>query len=138
MSDGNVTDELSGRVMGVARTVHSTLASGFTEAVHQNALAIEMAREVTPCEREVPLEVRCRGEMVGHPRGSTGEWHTDRGAEGGPNHLPEHEVQIVNHLAATDLETALPLNSGARSLQIKKKFRTPAISNPVHPAFESC
>ena len=94
MSDGNVTDEISGHVIGAAMTVHSTLGSGFTEAVYQNALAIEMAREGTPFEREVKLEVRYRGELIRH------------------------------YLAATQLETALLLNFGSRSLQIKKKFRT--------------
>ena len=125
MSDGNVTDEISGRVIGAAMTVHSTLGSGFTEAVYQNALAIEMAREGTPFEREVKLEVRYRGELIRHYRTDllvAGTLIVELKAV--QTILPEHEVQVVNYLAATQLETALLLNSGSRSLQIKKKFRT--------------
>ena len=43
MTLGPAADELSGRVIRAAMTVHSTLVHGFTEAVYQNALAIEMA-----------------------------------------------------------------------------------------------
>ncbi|HIJ68308.1 MAG TPA: GxxExxY protein [Deltaproteobacteria bacterium] len=35
-----------------------------------------------------------------------------------------HEVQLVNYLATTGIETGLLLNFGASSLQIKRKYRT--------------
>ena len=125
MSDGNATDELSGRVIGAAMTVHSTLGPGFTEVVYQNALAIEMALEGIPFEREVKLEVHYRGELVGHYRADLvvdGRLIIELKAVQAI--LPEHEVQVVNYLAATGHETALLLNFGTRSLQTKKKFRT--------------
>ena len=34
-----------------------------------------------------------------------------------------HEVQLVNYLAATQIETGLLLNSGAQRLQFKRKSR---------------
>ena len=34
-----------------------------------------------------------------------------------------HEVQLVNYLAATGIETGLLLNFGSESLQPKRKFR---------------
>ena len=126
MVDERALDELSGRVIGAAMTVHSTLGSGFTEAVYQNALAIEMALAGISFEREVKLEVRYRGEMVGHYRVDLlvgGRLVLELKAV--QTILPEHEVQVVNHLAATNLETALLLNFGTRSLQVKKKFRSP-------------
>ena len=132
MPDGSATDELSGRVIGAAMRVHTTLGPGFAEAVYQNALAIEMALEGIPFEREVKLEVRYRGEVVGIYRADllvNGNLIIELKAV--QVILPEHEVQVVNYLAATGLETALLLNFGARSLQIKKKFRS-----PHHP--ESC
>ena len=128
MPDGSATDELSGRVIGAAMRVHTTLGPGFAEAVYQNALAIEMALEGIPFEREVKLEVRYRGEVVGIYRADllvNGNLIIELKAV--QVILPEHEVQVVNYLAATGLETALLLNFGARSLQIKKKFRTPSI-----------
>src|SRR5664279_532894 len=126
MADTGVMEELSGRVIGAAMRVHSTLGSGFTEAVYQNALALEMAIEGIPFEREVKLEVRYRGELVGQYRADllvAGVLILELKAV--QTILPEHEVQVVNYLAATGLEQALLLNFGTKSLQIKKKFRTP-------------
>jgi GxxExxY protein len=126
MGDGAATDELSGRVIGAAMRVHAALGPGFTEAVHQNALAIEMALDGIPFEREEKLEVRYRGEVVGAYRV---DLLVDRRLilelKAVQAILPEHEVQVVNYLTATGLERALLLNFGARSLQIKKKFRSP-------------
>ncbi len=122
----HITDELSGRVIGAAMRVHSTLGPGFTESVYQNALALEMALEGILFEREVKLEVRYRGELVGQYRADllvSGKLILELKAVQAI--LPEHEVQVVNYLTATGLERALLLNFGARSLQVKKKFRTP-------------
>ena len=126
MADGNSMNELSGRVIGAAMRVHSALGPGFVEAVYQNALALEMALEGIPFEREAKLEVRYRGELVGQYRADllvAGSLILELKAVQAI--LPEHEVQVVNYLAATGLEQALLLNFGTRSLQIKKKFRTP-------------
>lgn len=126
MCDGAATDELSGRVIGAAMRVHAVLGPGFTEAVYQNALALEMTLDGIPFERELKLEVRYRGELVGHYRVDLlvdGKLILELKAVQAI--LPEHEVQVVNYLAATGLERALLLNFGARSLQVKKKFRSP-------------
>ena len=125
MPGGSATSELSGRVIGAAMKVHATLGSGFAELVYQNALALEMTLDGIPFEREVKLDVHYRGELVGHYR-------VDLLVAGGlilelkavQVILPEHEVQVVNYLAATGLEHALLLNFGTKSLQIKKKFRS--------------
>lgn len=124
MAGGSSVDELSGRVIGAAMKVHSTLGPGFTEAVYQNALAIEMAIEGISFEREAKIEVRYRGEVVGHYRADllvAGALIVELKAVQAI--IPEHEIQVVNYLAATGLEHALLLNFGVRSLQIKKKFR---------------
>jgi len=120
----NAMNELSGRVIGAAMRVHSALGTGFTEGVYQNALALEMTLEGIPFEREVKLEVRYRGEMVGLYRADlvvAGVLILELKAVQAI--LPEHEVQAVNYLAATGLEHALLLNFGTKSLQLKKKFR---------------
>ncbi len=106
--------------------VHSTLGPGFTEVVYQNALALEMSLEGIPFEREVKLDVRYRDELVGLYRADlvvAGVLILELKAVQAI--LPEHEVQVVSYLAATGLEQALLLNFGARSLQMKKKFRSP-------------
>ncbi len=128
MPEGHATDELSGRVIGAAMRVHAALGPGFTEAVYQNALALEMALEGIPFEREVKLEVRYRGELVGLYRADlVVDAMLILELKAVQAILPEHEVQVVNYLAATGLEQALLLNFGARSLQMKKKFRGPRL-----------
>ncbi len=125
MAQREIQDELSGRVIGAAMRVHSTLGPGFTESVYQNALALEMRLDGIPFEREVKLEVRYRGEVVGQYRADllvAGILILELKAVQAI--LPEHEVQVVNYLAATGLEQALLLNFGTKSLQFKKKFRT--------------
>lgn len=125
MSEPIVTDELSGRVIGAAMRVHSVLGPGFTEAVYQNALALGMALEGIPFEREVRLDVRYRKEVVGQYRVDllvAGVLILELKAVQAI--LPEYQIQVVNYLAATGLEHALLLNFGTRSLQIKRKFRT--------------
>jgi GxxExxY protein len=126
MPEGHATEELSGHVIGAAMKVHSALGPGFNEALYQNALALEMVLEGIPFEREVKLEVRYRGELVGQYRADllvNGVLILELKAV--QTILPEHEVQVVNYLAATGLEQALLLNFGTRSFQVKKKFRTP-------------
>lgn len=135
MSGGLAGDELSGRVIGAAMRVHSTLGPGFSELVYQNALAIEMALEGIPFEREVKLEVRYRDQQVGHYRADllvAGTLLLELKAVQAI--LPEHEVQVVGYLAATGLAQALLLNFGTRRLQIKKKFRTPLPQNLPSPS----
>ncbi len=120
----NAMNELSGRVIGAAMRVHSALGPGFTEGVYQNALALEMTLEGIPFEREVKLEVRYRGELVGQYRADllvAGVLILELKAVQAI--LPEYEVRVVNYLAATGLEHALLLNFGTKSLQLKKKFR---------------
>jgi len=134
MPDGKAMEELSGRVIGAAMKVHSTLGPGFVEGVYQNALALEMAAEGIPFEREEKLEVRYQGELVGQYRADllvAAALILELKAVQAI--LPEHEVQVVNYLAVTGLDQALLLNFGARSLQFKKKFRTPPPSTQAIP-----
>ena len=42
------------------------------------------------------------------------------------NLVSSHEVQLVNYLTATRINTGLLLNFGAESLQFKRKFRQQA------------
>ena len=39
--------------------------------------------------------------------------------------IVEHEVQLVNYLAATGKDNGLLINFGGRSLEYKKKFKNP-------------
>lgn len=114
-------------------SVHRTLGPGFLESVSQNALVLELEKANLVCETQAPLEVRYRGQVVG-------SFLADIVVQGCVilelkaviTLNQAHEVQLVNYLTATGIENGLLLNFGAKSLGIKRKFRTYEASNPVN------
>lgn len=106
-------------------TVHTTLGFGFLEAVYRNALLLELRRANLTCIPEHPLSVTYDSIVAG-------QYFADILI---PDQLiielkacdmlhKAHELQLVNYLKATGIETGLLLNFGTPSLQFKKKFRT--------------
>jgi len=118
--------DLAGKVIGLAMKVHSTLGPGFLESVYQKALIHELTKAGIPFESEKALSVSYDGILVG-------EFSADLLVE---NTLivelkavqtlaTAHEVQTVNYLVATGIDTGLLINFGAERLEFKKKFRLP-------------
>jgi GxxExxY protein len=112
---------ISERVIGCAFEVSNTLGSGFLEAVYENALCIELSRQELRFARQQPLQVRYKGEVVGH-------YAADLVVE--DQLLVElkalsalssgHEAQVMNYLRATGLSVALLLNFGTPKLGIRR------------------
>jgi len=116
--------DLAGIVIGLAMKVHSTLGAGFLESVYHKALAYELKKAGLPFEIEKPLKVYYEDIVAG-------EFVADLVVK---NELivelkavqklaTAHEVQTVNYLVATGIDTGLLLNFGADRLEFKKKFR---------------
>src|SRR5208282_93161 len=57
--------ELTGRILESAFTVHNTLGAGFLERVYANALALEMRACGLPLMQEVPFKIHFRNAIVG-------------------------------------------------------------------------
>ncbi len=127
MSNGPLTvlsaDAISELVIGSSFKVHKTLGVGFLEKVYENALVIELAEHGLRLRQQVPLSVFYEGRVVG-------DYFADLLVEDrvicelkACEHLMvEHEVQLVNYLAATGFETGLLINFGV-SVKVKRKFR---------------
>ena len=118
-------DELTETVIGCAMKVHRTLGPGFLENVYSHALAHELKKTNLNIQLEAPLKVYYDDILVG-------EYKADILI---PNRLiielkavsqltTAHEVQTVNYLTATNIDTGLLLNFGTQSLQVKRKFRS--------------
>lgn len=128
--------DLAGRVIGLAMRVHRTLGNGFLESVYGNALALELRHEGFEFIREPLLQVLYRDEVVGEFRADflvASELIVELKAILALN--PSHEVQLVNYLSATGVETGLLLNFGAPSLQFKRRVRSLSgsiVSNSVN------
>jgi GxxExxY protein len=134
-----VEDALTKAIIGAAYTVHNKLGHGFVEKVYENALRIELVKLGFSVRQQAPIKVFYEGEIVG-------DFFADLLVEGKvivelkvvQALNKEHEVQLVNYLNATGIETGLLLNFGS-SVQIKRKSRDykPALkinlSSPVNP-----
>jgi len=116
--------DLTGEVIGLAMKVHRTLGPGFLESVYQKALLYELAKGGFKVESDKPIQVRFEGVTVGDFKADlivNDELIVELKAVSGI--IVEHEVQLVNYLAATGKEIGILINFGGRSLEFKKKFR---------------
>jgi hypothetical protein len=77
------TEDLTGKVIKAAYTVHNILGPGFQEIVYRNALAIEL--------QEMGIEAVKVFQIK----------------------AVSHEVQLVNYLTATKIEHGLLINFGS-------------------------
>ena len=124
-------NELTGKIIGCAMKVHSTLGPGFLESVYKKALAHELRKAGLKVECEKPITVLYDGVPVG-------DFSADMLVEdrvmlelkANQALAPANEVQLVNYLTATGIELGLLLNFGAAKLEFKRKTRT---YRPKHP-----
>ena len=117
--------ELTEKIIGCAMRVHSALGPGFLESVYQKALAHELLKAGLTVECERRINVLYDGVVVG-------EFSADMlvgekilvELKANLSLVPANEVQLVNYLTATGIETGLLLNFGAERLEFKRKIRT--------------
>jgi len=116
-------EALTEAIIGCAFKVHNTLGVGFLEKVYENALHIELVRQNLDVKQQEPIKVHYEGHVVG-------EYYADLWVE---NRVivevkavrtlsKQHEVQLVNYLTATGVNTGLLINFGP-SVEVKRKFR---------------
>lgn len=116
-------NDLTQTIIGCAYKVHNTLGPGFLEKVYENALRIELQKAGLRVKQQQPINVRYDGEIVG-------EYYADLWVEervvvelkASVTLAKEHEVQLVNYLAATGINDGLLINFGS-SVQVKRKYR---------------
>ena len=114
---------LTERIIGCAYAVHNEVGAGFLEKVYENALRIELNAAGLAVEQQHPIPVRYHGELVGD---FLADLMVERQVivevKAVQNLAKEHEVQLVNYLAATGIEDGLLINFGS-SVEVKRKFR---------------
>jgi GxxExxY protein len=116
MKHGLKHSEITQRIIGVFFDVYNELGPGFLESVYVESLGIALAQAGLSVEREKPLTIRFRGEVVGKFRTDmiVGEVVLVE-AKACRKLNPLHEAQTLNYLRATSLEVGLLLNFGARA-----------------------
>ncbi|HKO97242.1 MAG TPA: GxxExxY protein [Pyrinomonadaceae bacterium] len=116
-------DDLTREIIGCAYKVHNALGAGFLEKVYENALRLELVKLGHNVKQQEPINVLYEGQIVG-------EYFADLWIDEcvvleikAVQMLAKiHEVQLVNYLTATGIDTGLVLNFGS-SVQVKRKFR---------------
>lgn len=109
-------------IIGAAFEVHNELGHGFLENVYQEALMIEFQEKGIDYLKEKKLLIRYKGHLLDK------YYVADflcfekiiieiKACE---SIKSEHVGQVLNYLKATQLQLALILNFGAKSVQIKR------------------
>jgi GxxExxY protein len=106
-------------VIGAFYDVYNELGHGFLESVYREAMIVALRTKDVPVEREKPVDVEFRGEIVG-------VFRTDLLVENcvvvelkcARTIDSNHEAQLLNYLKATGFEVGLLLNFG-----VKPQFR---------------
>ena len=117
-------DELTEEILAGAFKVHKALGHGFSKRVYENSMRVELARQSLKVRPQVAIQVYYEGEVVGEFVPDL--WVEDRvlvELKAVLSLQKEHEVQLVNYLTATQVDTGLLINFGP-SVEIKRKFRT--------------
>ena len=117
-------DDLTRRIIGCAYRVYNAMGYGFLESVYENCLLIELRATGLRVENQVPIKVRYQGQVVG-------EFVVDLLVDDRVivelkavrTLLMIHEVQLVNYLKATGIDTGLLLNFGEQRVEVKRKLR---------------
>ncbi|MBI3131173.1 MAG: GxxExxY protein [Acidobacteria bacterium] len=102
------------KVVGAALSVHNHLGAGFLESVYAEALAIELRALGIPFEREVPLRIAYRGQVLEKRFTAdfivAGELILELKAI--PAITAVERAQLLNYLRATGLMVGILFNFG--------------------------
>ena len=113
-------EDITGRIIKAAFTVHNELKSGYQEVVYQRALAIELQAEGLDYSREERIPVFYKGKQIDTRR-------VDFVIEGviveikAKQTLEDRDyIQTLAYLKNSGFKIALLLNFGSESLEIKR------------------
>jgi GxxExxY protein len=148
--DRQLDDPLTEQIIGLAMKVHRVLGPGFLESVYLKALLIELRKAGIQAEEDKRICVLYEGISVG-------EFVADILVEekiilelkAVESLRKTHEVQTVNYLTATGIDTGLLINFGSERLQFMRKYRQRKLTSlglkdkqegnqegPIDPAFD--
>lgn len=118
---GLAYERVTRHIIGAAMDVHNELGNGFLEKVYENALVIELRQRGLKIERQKPITVYYKTEVVG-------EYQADLIVEEAvlvelkcvEKMIGAHYSQLANYLKATGIKVGLLINFGASSLEWKR------------------
>jgi GxxExxY protein len=116
-------EEVTGKIIGCAMKVHSTLGNGFQEVIYQRALAIEMQKQGLRYEREMEMDILYEGVNIGTRRVDFFVQDCIMVELKALIKLEDvHLAQAMNYCQAYNLPVGLLINFGAKSLEFKRVY----------------
>jgi len=116
--------DLTGRIIGCAMKVHSTLGNGFQEVVYQRCLAIEMEKQGLNFQREMEMPIYYDGIEVGTRRVDFLVENKIMVELKAITELEKvHLAQALNYLEAYRLDIGLLINFGGTRLTFKRLIK---------------
>lgn len=111
-------------VIECAKSIRRQLGPGFLENVYKNAMIIELRKRHLTYETEQPIHVLYDDIIVGNFKADiVVERQLILELKATQSLCIANEVQLVNYLTATGVDSGLLINFGSDRLQIKRKFR---------------
>lgn len=115
---------LTEKIIGCAYRVYNQLGFGFLESVYEKSLLIELCKSGLSAESQTPVKVHYDGQVVG-------DFVADIVVDGNvilelksvKSLVKVHEVQLVNYLKATGIQTGLLINFGESGVEVKRKSK---------------
>lgn len=115
--------EVTAEIIRSFYSVYKTLGFGFLEKVYENSMLIDLSARNRQVQQQVPIDVHYNGFKVGK---YFADLFVDRRViveiKAVENLIPEHELQLINYLKATEVEVGLLLNFGPQPRFIRKVF----------------
>ena len=125
-------EDITGKIIRCAMTVHSTLGNGFQEVIYQRALAIEMKLNGLQFEREKELPVYYRNQEIGTRRADFFVENCIMVELKALIKLEDaHLAQAKNYLEAFQMEVGLLINFGGKSLEFKRVHNNKILSENI-------
>lgn len=116
-------EEVTGKIIGCAMKVHSTLGNGFQEVIYQRAMAIEMEMQGLGFQREMEMEIFYEGRNIGTRRVDFFVEEKIMVELKAIIKLEDvHLAQAMNYCQAYNLPIGLLINFGAKSLEFKRVY----------------
>lgn len=135
-------EDLTGKMIGCAMKVHSTLGNGFQEVIYQRALSIEMDKQSLSYQREMEMTIFYDGIDIGTRRVDFFVEDSIMVELKALTKLEDvHLAQAMNYCQAFNLPIGLLINLGSKSLEFKRVYnvnhRKTRIINHNHEIIES-
>lgn len=120
----NDIEKLIKIVIECAKSIRRQLGPGFLENVYKNAMIIELRKRHLTYETEQLIHVLYDDIIVGNFKADiVVERQLILELKATQSLCIANEVQLVNYLTATGVDSGLLINFGSDRLQIKRKFR---------------